>query len=469
VSTLTNETAAPAETGKREFALAAGTGMLGSGFRRESVEKAAHLGARFLGCDAGSTDPGPRSLATGDPQFGREAVKRDTGVILDVAREHGIPMIIGSAGTSGANSQVDWMAEIVRELAAERGLNFKLALIRSEQSQERLLELHREGRIKPLEAMEPLTEEQIGEVTTAVAMMGVEPIQQAYKEGADVIIAGRCSDPAIYAALPLLEGYPAGVAWHAAKTIECGAAPVIKRMAPDSMMAVLRDDSFEVFPLRDDYRVTPQSIASHSLYENANPFEIREPGGTLVTNNAEYTAQTDARVKVAGSEFRPAETYTMKLEGVRLSGYSTVVAGAIRDPYIIESLDEWLAEVDDAIATRLADISEIQGDYSINLRVYGRDGVLGAMEPPIETPAHEVMVFWEVVAENQELAHTIAKSVCHLALHHPIPKWHGLITGLALPFSPPEIDRGPVYEFFLNHVVELDSPLDLSTIELEDV
>jgi hypothetical protein len=40
------------------FSLVSATGMLGSGFRAESLDKAISLGARMIGCDAGSTDPG---------------------------------------------------------------------------------------------------------------------------------------------------------------------------------------------------------------------------------------------------------------------------------------------------------------------------------------------------------------------------------------------------------------------------
>jgi hypothetical protein len=46
-----------------------------------------------------------------------------------------------------------------------------------------------------------------------------------------------------------------------AKILECGAAAVAVRTAPDCMMAVLHEDSFDVFPLREDYRCTPQSVA----------------------------------------------------------------------------------------------------------------------------------------------------------------------------------------------------------------
>ena len=124
-----------------------------------------------------------------------------------------------------------------------------------------------------------------------------------------------------------------------AKILECGAAAVTHRVAPDCMMAVVDDGSFDVFPLRDDYRCTPQSVASHTLYENADPFDLREPSGTLDTREARYEAVSDRAVRVSGSRFTPADEYTIKLEGVRQGGYSTILMGGVRDPYIIAELD----------------------------------------------------------------------------------------------------------------------------------
>jgi hypothetical protein len=52
----------------------------------------------------------------------------------------------------------------------------------------------------------------------------------------------------------------------------------------------------------------------------------------------------------------------------------------------------------------------------------------------------------DVISESQELSRRIATSLSqHLAVHNPIPKWHGLISRVAFPHSPPEIDRGPIY------------------------
>src|SRR5580704_15986837 len=156
-------------------------------------------------------------------------------------------------------------------------------------------------------------------------------------------------------------------------------------------------------------------------------------------------------------------------KGVRRVGYSTILMGGVRDPYILAQIDSWLAQLDDNIKTRVRNTVGERA-YEIVTRVYGRDGVMGALEPQRgSVGGHEAFILWDVISESQELSRTIATSLSHLAVHNPIPKWHGLISGVAFPYSPPEIDRGPVYEFHLNHVLVPDSPTALFRTEYEEV
>ena len=54
------------------------------------------------------------------------------------AREElGIPLIVGSCGTSGTDGGVDWIAGICREVARKAGQNLRIALIKSEQDKAR--------------------------------------------------------------------------------------------------------------------------------------------------------------------------------------------------------------------------------------------------------------------------------------------------------------------------------------------
>ncbi|MHB8489370.1 MAG: acyclic terpene utilization AtuA family protein [Candidatus Dormibacteria bacterium] len=449
--------------------LLAATGMLGSGFQETSIVRGVDQGAAMIGCDSGTTDFGPHPLATGRSQFSRAAVRRDLEVILVQARRAGIPVIIGSAGGSGGDSNLSWLAGIVRDLAVEHDLHFRLAEIRAEQSKETMHRLHAEGRVRPLEPMGALTDEDIDSSLHMVAMMGVEPLQAALEQGAEVVLAGRASDASIFAALPLMNGFEPALCWHAGKILECGAAAVAVRTAPDSMMAELHAASVDIEPLRPDYRCTPQSVASHTLYENADPFKLSEPSGVLDTLHTKYEAVSDRAVRITGSVFHTATQYTNKLEGARSVGYSTIIPGAIRDPVIIRQLDAWLEVLNENISARLRQTVGESVKYTIATRVYGRDGVMGRLEPINRVEGHEVMILWDVISDSQELSHSIAASLSHMAVHNPIPEWHGLISGVAFPFAPSEIDRGPVYEFHLNHLIAPESPTSLFPIEMMSV
>src|SRR6202022_3648584 len=115
-------------------------------------------------------------------------------------------------------------------------------------------------------------------------------------------------------------------------------------------------------------------------------------------------------------------------------------------PYILAQIDSWLAQLDDSVKTRIRNTVGERA-YEIVTRVYGRDGVMGALEPQRRIAGgvggHEAFVLWDVISESQDLPRTIATSLSHLAVHNPIPKWHGLISGVAFPYSPPETARAP--------------------------
>ncbi|MEO1265164.1 MAG: aldehyde dehydrogenase, partial [Pseudomonadota bacterium] len=222
-------------------------------------------------------------------------------------------------------------------------------------------------------------------------------------------------------------------------------------------------------PAADDAIATPLGIAAHTLYENADPFLIREPAGTLDTTAARYT-QLDARTtRVEGSTFRH-EPYTLKLEGAVPVGYQTVVIGGIRDPLIIKQLDPWFAEMRAFFAERAEELTGLKlGDrLLLDIKIYGRDAVMGDDEPA-PVPASEVGVMFTVTAPTQAIANDTARFVAHVASHWPIAEWAGFISGIAYPFSPPEIDRGKAWRFALHHVVQDVDPLELVRFKSEVV
>ncbi|MEK6593897.1 MAG: acyclic terpene utilization AtuA family protein [Pseudomonadota bacterium] len=454
----------------KEIRVLSATGILGSGFREQTLKRAMALKPDFIGADSGSTDPGPHYLGSGETLFSDSAYKRDLRLILLAARAARVPAIIGSACTSGSDSQLARLVGIAREIAREEKLNFRLAAIHSEQNKDYLKRKLREGKISPL-ANAPVFDEQVIERSAhIVGMAGVEPFVEALENGADVVIAGRSSDTSIFSAMPVMHGLNPATVWHAAKILECGAACVVLRKYPDCMFAVIRDDHFIVEPPNPEYRCDPASVASHNLYENSTPYELVEPSGVLNTYAAKYEALSDRAVKVSGSTFKPAQRYTIKLEGAELAGYQSIIIGSVRDPVILRQFDSWMAGLMQAARDRIAAVfgAGIATQYKFDVRVFGKNATMGPLESETGI-GHEVGLLFQVTAGTQELATALIKSVSHIAVHYPVPEWTGLITSIAYPYSPAEIARGPSYRFNMNHVVEPASPLEMFSIEYHKV
>lgn len=452
-----------------ELRILAPTGALGAGFDASAFATGVAARPDVIACDAGSTDSGPAALGSGTPKLSVQAVTRDLRLLLRARDQLGVPLIIGSCGTSGRDIGVDWVADIARALAAEEKLHFKLGLIYSDQSTERLEEFYDAGRITPLANAPEIDRELFGRSHT-VAMMGVEPIQEALQDGCDVILAGRASDTALFAALPHLKGADPGLTWHMAKTIECGAACAIPPSA-NGLLVTLREDHFDVTALADGSRLTPRSVAAHTLYENADPFHIAEPSGVLDTTDAIYEAVDDRTVRVRGARYVPADGYTNKLEGAELVGYQTVIVGGVRDRIVIKALPELLPMAKHYFDAKIADIfgGEVgPADVDIDYRLYGTGAVLAGHEPDPLDP-RELGVLITVTAPDQATAHAVATFVAHASSHLPIPEYDGLVSTLAYPYSPPEMDRGPLYRFTLNHVATGVTPTELFRTTTEEL
>jgi hypothetical protein len=185
-------------------------GMLGAGVRAHEVDRGIALGAHAIAVDGGSTDSGPAYLGAAMAKMPAEALAADVRLLLGRARAAGLPIIVGSAGTSGTDAGVDWLADIVETVAAEDGLSLRVARIYSEQSAAELGARLDAGRTRPLPPSAPLTRELLDRCDHIVGLLGAEPIIAALDDGADVVIAGRATDTAVIAAPALRLGAPPG-------------------------------------------------------------------------------------------------------------------------------------------------------------------------------------------------------------------------------------------------------------------
>ncbi|QHE85539.1 DUF1446 domain-containing protein [Hydrogenophaga sp. BPS33] len=447
----------------QECRFVAASGMLGVGIHEDSLRQAMASRPHFVAADAGSTDAGPFALGMGVCAFPREAILRDVAILLRQTCPAKVPLLIGSVGTGGADIHVDWFMEIVREVAREEGLQLKVAEIRAEQSRDFLVDQLRQGRIRALDPAPHLDEATLQRSVRIVGMMGIEPLQAALDEGVDLIVAGRCSDPALYAAVPIRMGLPAGLAWHVGKAVECGTS-VCEKPGPGVVVGAIRPHEAIIRPLGPELRCTTQSVAAHSLYENGDPFLFPEASGVLDIQEATYEQVDETSVRIRGSRFVPAAQHTVKLEGAELVGYQSILVGGVRDPFILAEFDTWLGKVAERVH---GSVERVYGKSlqalgaRIDYHVYGRNGVMGALEPRRDSVPHEVGIVVEATAPDQVTATALAQLTRQPLLHQPTSKWKGSITGFACLHNPAVIERGPVCAFNLHHVVLPATPLSM--------
>lgn len=451
------------------FRIFAPTGCVGYGFADSSFATGIERGPEIIGMDAGSSDPGPAYLGSGECFVPRDAVKRDLSRVLPEAKNRRIPVMIGTAGGAGGNPHVDWALEIVREIAHENRLPLKVAVIRSEFDKTHLREAYARGRIKPLAGAPRIDEGTFDRAARVVGMMGIEPFQEALKQGVDLVLAGRACDAAIFAAAPVSKGIPRGIALHAAKIIQCGNGAVVHRIIPDGMLGDLSSEDFVLTPLLAETRCSPQSVISHSLYENPDSHLTPEPAGVLDTTNAWYRQEPDGvSVRVGGSEFRPSSVYTIRLEAAELAGYRTITLGGIRDTVLIDQIDDFCDKLMEKWHRRTAEMFGAQlkrDNYILNIRLYGKNATMGPREP-YKFQGYELGIVMEAVAPTQQQAHSLLGSGQSLIFHAPVTGWSGQVSNIAFPYSPSIIDTGAVYRFSLDHVIELDDPVQPFPIEI---
>ena len=443
------------------------SGMLGAGFTAESIKRGIAMGATAIAIDGGSTDSGPHYLGAGVAKTAAAAVERDLQILLAAACENRIPLIVGSCGTSGTDAGVDWVAGIAARIAAQDRLSFRMARIYSELDADTVIAAIDEGRVHGLPPLGELSPDTVRACTHIVALMGHDPIAAALEAGAQVVLAGRATDTSMVAAVALMRGMPAGPTWHAAKTVECG-GQCTTNPAAGGVFVRIDTEGFTVIPLSPDAACTPSSVAAHMLYENADPFRLLEPTGTLDTSAATYSALDERTVRVEGSRFELSPFPTAKLEGARLAGHETISIVGIRDPHILASLDVWLGYLRSVLEDRVRSTLDLDPrHYELALHCYGADAVLGPLEDAAGPP-REIGLLFKVRAPRQETANAIAKIANPLLLHLPLPGMDHL-PSFAFATSPAEIERGPSYEFALNHVLELERGTDLFRIDLGEV
>lgn len=420
--------------------------------------KAIEAGVDVISGQGTGMDAGPYYLGTDDVLPPRRA---DMEPILMAAKRTGTPFVFSMGGGAGADVHLQVYLDAVAEIARDNGTTFRIAKLSGEVDKEYLRGKVRAGvkvrrSIDTPRVSEYLTEGDIDDAVVIQSQMGPEPIARALQEdGIDGVITGRALDVGIHMATPLVHGIPRNIAGHLAKTIECSSMCAEPTGPFEAVVAEVHDDHFTVTPSHPDYRCTPRSVSAHSLYERENPFEERNPGGVLDVGEALYEPVDDRTVRCTGGIWREVP-YTVKLEGAQLIGHQAGTIAAIRDPVMIEHLDEVIDFVRSAIA-RTSPTEE----YDVAIHVLGRDAVLGQSEPLRHTATpHEVGVLLIATAPTPELADELATTGRLRLFMADFPGRRSTAGNAAVPTQRTVFPLGPAYVFNVWHLLPLDDPCE---------
>ena len=441
---------------KKDFKILSPCGILGYGFPKESFVNGLNEKPDAIVVDAGSTDAGPHKLGANTAIVSRQACKKDLVQIICAGNDLKIPVVIGSAGGSGGRAHVNWTLDIINEIIAEHNLySLKQAIVWADISKDIIRKNMELNKVIPLGKSVPeLTLKVLEETTGVVAQMGIEPILEALRNGAQLIICGRAYDPSPFAAVGAFNGFDEGLAYHMGKVLECGALCCEPGTAKDCMMGVLYGNCFEVYSLNPNRRCTKVSVAAHTFYEKDHPYILHGPGIVLNLENCEFTEIDQYRVRVRGSRLEKKQIYQVKLEGARKVGYRTFALAGVRDPILIEKIEEVEKLVESSVVEQFKEIPH--SHYKINFYNYGINGVMGMLEPS-SFKGHELGVLFEVVAKSQCEATMILSSVRSTFMHYGYEGRKSTAGNLAFPFAPSDVEFGAVYEFSVYHLMETEN------------
>jgi len=426
--------------------------------KEESFWIGAKTNPDYYCCDSGSDDIGPVPLGADKCASHPDWQIHDLELMLLASRQQGVPMIIGSSGDTGTNSRVDMYVGFIKEIAARHKLApFKLAYFYSEVDKEYLLKKMQAGEeIEGLDSRGPLTRADLDRTDRIVAVAGVHPFIKCLEMGADVIIGGRSSDCAVFAAPAIFEGLPENCAYYGGKVLECASFCCEPYGGKETIIGAITAQDVKVTAMHPAQRCTVASVAGHAMYERSNPYFEYVAGGTLDMTDCVYEQFDEKTCRITNPKFLPIEgRVKVKLEGSGKVGERYMGMAGIRDPYTIRHIDQVIQWAKDQVEERLHG-----KDYQLSYRIFGKNGVMGDLEPVKEIRSHELLVVVEGVSPDDKVAEEATLIGTRQIFYARLPEVKGT-AGTAAFILDEVVKISAAYEWTMNHTVTVDDPLEL--------
>jgi Acyclic terpene utilisation family protein AtuA len=418
----------------------------------------------FILADSGSDDIGPGPLGSDTSTSPLEWQRHDLEHMLRASRQLGIPMIIGSAGDTGTNSRVDLYVGIIKKLAEKHKIpKFKLGYFYSDVTKDYLRAKMTAGQsIRGLDGRPDLTLEELEATDKIVAMAGVHPYIKLLDMGADVIMGGRSSDCVIFAGPAIRAGFPEALSYYLGKVLECASFCAEPYAGKETVIGEISMEDVKVTAMHPNQRCTVASVAGHAMYERSNPFDEFVAGGRLDMSNCRYEQYDDRTTRITGPQFIPSDEFRVKLEGSGKVGERFIGMVGIRDPYTIANIDQVIQWARDQVKEKFSD-----SEYELYYHVYGKNGVMGEMEPLKDVRSHELCVVVQGIALTKEMAEEVCMTGTRQMFYARLPQVKGTAGGVAFLLDE-VLPASPAYRWTLNHTVATEHPLELFPVHLTE-
>ncbi len=417
-------------------------------------------------CDSGSNDIGPTPLGADKSVSPYEWQVHDLEMMFVAARKQGVPMIIGSSGDTGTNSRVDMYVDIIKQLAEKHDVpKFKLGYFYSEVPVQHIIDKLRQGvEVKGLDNRPDLTLEKIHDTERIVAVAGIHPFLKLLEMDADVIIGGRSSDCAIFAAPAVKEGFSESLSYYLGKVMECASFCAEPYGAKETIIGTITHNDVKVKAMHPNQRCTVESVSAHAMYERSNPFYEYVAGGLLDMTECEYRQYDDKTCVITGPKFVPIEgKVQVKLEGSGKIGERYLGIAGVRDPYLIKNVDKVIEWARSQVEEKFKGT-----EHQVFFHVYGKNAVMQELEPLKNVNPHELCIIVEGIAPTKELAEEVAMIGTRQLFYARLPEVKGT-AGTTAYLVDEVFEVSPAYQWTLNHTIPVDDPLEFFTLKMIEI
>jgi len=282
--------------------------------------------------------------------------------------------------------------------------------------------------------------------------------------GADVIIGGRSSDCAVFAAPAIQQGFSEDLSYYLGKVLECASFCAEPYGGKESVMGTISETDVKVKAMHPDQMCTIASVAGHAMYERSNPFFEYVAGGMLDMSNCNYEQYDKKTCRITGPKFIPIEgKVKVKLEGAGKVGERFIGMAGIRDPYSIKNVDKMIEWAKTQVEEKFG-----KEGYQLYYIVYGKNGVMGDLEPIKEIKSHELCIVVQGIAPTKEMAEEVTMIGTRQLFYARLPEVKG--TAGSVSFILDEvIQTTPAYMWTLDHTVSVDDPMELFEVNMIEV